>query len=205
MVNHVLCFENKGEIVGVSNPHSHGQVYATNFVFKTIRDELAASERYSNETGHTLFCDIIKAEQKDGRRILYEDERVIAFIPYFARYAYEVYIAPKRRVSHIHALNDNEVLSLVLALKQITVRYDNLWQMSFPYVMSLHQAPTDGANYTSYHFFLAFHPPLRRPDVQKFLAGPEIGGGNFVSDTLPEEKAAELRAVSILHYRESEA
>ncbi len=203
-VRHVLCFENKGEIVGVSNPHPHGQVYATNFVFKTIGDELAASQRYSNETGHTLFHDIIEAEQKDGRRLLYEDEYVIAFIPYFARYAYEIYLAPKRRVPHIHSLNDSEIVSLAQALKQITVRYDNLWQMSFPYVMSLHQAPIDGADYRAYHFFIAFHPPLRRPNVQKFLAGPEIGGGNFVSDTLPEAKAAELQAVSTIHYRAKE-
>lgn len=204
LVNYVLCFENKGDIVGVSNPHPHGQLYATSFVFKTIEGELAASERYRKESGRTLFCAIIEAEQKDGRRILYEDEYMIAFVPYFARYAYEVYIAPKRRVPYIHALNDSEILSLALALKQITVRYDNLWQMSFPYVMSLHQAPTDGTDYSSYHFFLAFHPPLRRPNVQKFLAGPELGGGNFVSDTLPEEKAAELRAVPTRHYRESE-
>jgi UDPglucose--hexose-1-phosphate uridylyltransferase len=203
-VKHVLCFENKGEIMGVSNPHPHGQVYATNFVFKTIEEELVASHRYYKETGQTLFDGIIRAELADGRRILYEDEHALAFVPYFARYAYEVYLAPKRRVSHIHELNDDEVVSLARALKQITVRYDNLWQMSFPYVMSLHQAPSDGDDYRAYHFFLAFHPPLRRPNVQKFLAGPEIGGGNFVSDTLPEEKAAELQAVSTVHYRERE-
>lgn len=204
IVKHVLCFENKGEIVGVSNPHPHGQVYATNFVFKTMKDEMVASRRYFNETGKTLFADIIAAEQADGRRILYEDEHVIAFVPYFARYAYEVYIAPKRQVAHIHALNDAEIEALARALKNVTTRYDNLWQMSFPYVMPLHQAPTDGGDYPYYRFFIAFHPPLRLPDVQKFLAGPEIGGGNFVSDTLPEAKAAELLAVPTTHYRESE-
>jgi UDPglucose--hexose-1-phosphate uridylyltransferase len=200
-VHHVHCFENKGDIVGVSNPHPHGQVYATNFVFKTIADEVVASLRYHHDTGRGLFDDLILAEQKDGRRILFEDEQVIAFVPYFARYAYEVYLAPKRRVPHIHALNNDEVVSLARALKELTVRYDNLWKMPFPYVMALHQAPTDGAAYRFYHCFLAFHPPLRRPQVQKFLAGPEIGGGNFISDTLPEEKAAELLAVSTLHYR----
>jgi UDPglucose--hexose-1-phosphate uridylyltransferase len=201
-VNHVLCFENKGEVVGVSNPHPHAQVYATNFVFKTIETELLASQRYCNEQGRLLFSDIITAEQQDGRRILYEDDYVIAFVPYFARYAYEVYIAPKRSVPHIHALNDAEVEALAHALKQVTVRYDNLWQMSFPYVMPLHQAPTDGGDYSAFHFFIAFHPPLRQPNVMKYLAGPEIGGGNFVSDTAPEDKAAELLMVSDVHYRE---
>jgi UDPglucose--hexose-1-phosphate uridylyltransferase len=201
-VKHILCFENKGEVVGVSNPHPHGQIYATNFVFKTIEQELLASQRYQQETGRTLFEDIIRAEQADGQRILYEDEFTIAFVPYFARYAYEVYIAPKRRVPHIHALREQEVSSLAQALKNVTVRFDNLWQMPFPYVMPLHQAPTDGGDYPTFHFFIAFHPPLRRPTVLKYLAGPEIGGGNFISDTSPEVKAAELLAVPTIHYRE---
>jgi UDPglucose--hexose-1-phosphate uridylyltransferase len=201
-INHILIFENKGDVVGVSNPHPHGQVYATNFVFKTIETELAASQRYMQETEHDLFTDIIAAEQKDGRRILYEDEFVIAFVPYFARYAYEVYVAPKRRVSYIYDLSDTEMESLARALKNATVRFDNLWRMSFPYVMPLHQAPSDGGDYRAYRFFIAFHPPLRRPNVLKYLAGPEIGGGNFVSDTLPEEKAAELLALPTVHYRD---
>jgi UDPglucose--hexose-1-phosphate uridylyltransferase len=199
-VKHVLCFENKGEVVGVSNPHPHGQIYATNFVFNTIAVELSASIRYENETGRGLFDDIIRAEQKDGRRILYEDERVIAFVPYFARYAYEVYVAPKRRVAHVFDLTSDETMSLAMALKDVTVRFDNLWQISFPYVMPLHQAPTDGGDYRSFHFFVAFHPPLRQPGLLKYLAGPEIGGGNFLSDSSPEVKAAELRALSSVHY-----
>jgi UDPglucose--hexose-1-phosphate uridylyltransferase len=203
-VRHVLVFENKGEVVGVSNPHPHGQIYATNFVFKTMETELGAMERYRQETGRGLFADIIAAEQQDGRRVLFEDEHSIAFVPYFARYAYEVYVAPKRAVPHVLALADAEVESLAAALKAVTVRYDNLWRMSFPYVMPLHQAPTEGGDYRAFHFFIAFHPPLRRPNLAKFLAGPEVGGGNFLSDTSPEAKAAELRAVAPVHYREQD-
>ncbi len=202
-VKHVLCFENKGEVVGVSNPHPHGQVYATNFVFKTIETELGASQRYLRETGRPLFADIIAAEEADGRRILYQDAHAIAFVPYFARYAYEVYVAPRRSVPHIHALDAAEVSSLARALKDVTVRFDNLWQMPFPYVMPLHQAPADGDDYRAFHFFIAFHPPLRRPNVLKYLAGPEIGGGNFLSDTSPETKAAELQAQPATHYAQT--
>lgn len=202
-INHILCFENKGEPVGVSNPHPHGQIYATNFVFKTMETELNAGNRYFAETGRVLFQDIIRAEQTDGRRILYEDDLVIAFVPYFARYAYEVYITPKRTVPHISKLIPAEVEALAKGLKDITVRMDNLWQQSFPYVMPLHQAPTDGSNYNNFHFFIGFLPPLRRPNLLKYLAGPEIGGGNFLSDTLPEAKAAELKAVSTVHYLET--
>lgn len=200
-VKHLLFFENKGEVAGVSNPHPHGQIYATNFVFKTTETELLASQRYLNETGQQLFSAIIAAEQRDGRRILYEDEFSIAFVPYFARYAYEVYVAPKRCVAHVSDLTVQEITSLAQALKNVTVRFDNLWRMSFPYVMALHQAPMDVAS-DSFHFFIAFHPPLRQPGRLKYLAGPEIGGGNFISDTLPEEKAAELQQQSTVHYRE---
>jgi len=124
-VEHVLCFENKGVVVGVSNPHPH-----------------------------------------------------------------------------VFGLNDGEASSLAAALKDVTVRFDNLWQTSFPYVMALHQAPAK-AGVDAYHFYIAFHPPLRRPSLLKYLAGPEIGGGNFVADTSPEEKAMELRTLPALHHASS--
>jgi UDPglucose--hexose-1-phosphate uridylyltransferase len=199
-VKQILIFENKGEVVGVSNPHPHGQIYATNFTWKTFDTELEAQHRYARETSRALFSDIIDAERRDGRRVLYEDEHTIAFVPYFARYAYEVYVAPKHRVPHVSALSDAEAESLARALKDVTVRYDNLWRQPFPYVMPLHQAPTDGGDYRDFHFFIGFLPPLRRPGTIKYLAGPEIGGGNFLSDTSPEEKAAELRAQPREHY-----
>ena len=204
-VKQVLIFENKGEVVGVSNPHPHGQIYATNITWKIFDVELDAQRRYARESnGRALFGDIIDAERRDGRRVLYEDDHVIAFVPYFARYAYEVYVAPTRRVPHVDSLSDAESQSLARALKEITVRYDNLWRQPFPYVMPLHQAPTDGGDYRDFHFFVGFLPPLRRPGNIKYLAGPEIGGGNFLSDTSPEEKAAELRAQPTVHYRERE-
>ncbi|GAB4126301.1 MAG: galactose-1-phosphate uridylyltransferase [Roseiflexaceae bacterium] len=195
-VNQVLIFENRGEVVGVSNPHPHGQIYATNFTWKTFDTELHAQQRYQREKGRSLFADIIAAEQRDGRRILHEDEHTIVFVPYFARYAYEVYLAPKRSVPHLYLLNDAESESMARALQDLTRRFDNLWQQPFPYVMPLHQAPTDGGDYRDFHAFLGFLPPYRRPNTLKFLAGPEIGGGNFLSDTEPEVKAAELRAAS---------
>jgi UDPglucose--hexose-1-phosphate uridylyltransferase len=200
-VNHVLTFENKGEVVGVSNPHPHGQIYATNFVFKYIETEAAAGKRFLDETGRVLFQEIIAAEQKDGRRIICENENAIAFLPHFARYAYEVYVAPKRSHPGISSLSEKEAGDLAAVLLGVLVRFDNLWQTSFPYVMTLHQAPTDGGDYRSFHFHIEFHPPLRKPNLLKYLAGPEIGGGNFLSDTSPEEKAAELRALSTTHYK----
>jgi UDPglucose--hexose-1-phosphate uridylyltransferase len=164
-VNYVLAFENKGDVVGVSNPHPHAQIYATNFVFRTIEVELQASAEHLAEHGRVLFSDIIDAEERDGRRILVE-------------------------------LDD-----FASVLRRTLVRMDNLWRMSFPYVMVLHQAPTDGAPHPGFHFHIQIHPPLRKPGLLKYLGGPELGGGNFLNDTAPEDKAAELRAASEIHYR----
>ena len=201
-VKHVLIFENKGEVVGVSNPHPHCQIYATNFVFKTIETEARVSREYLKQTGRVLFHDIINAEQETRTRIITENETAISFVPYFARYAYEVFVAPKKTHPNIATLSAAEIFDFASVLKDVLVRFDNLWQMSFPYVMPLHQAPTDGGDYSGFHFHLEFHPPLRKPDLLKFLAGPEVGGGNFLSDTSPEEKAAELRAQATVHYKD---
>jgi len=198
-VSYVLIFENKGEAVGVSNPHPHGQIYATNFTFKYIETELAAGRRHLDATGRVLFQDILTAERQDGRRILVQHGSAIAFVPYFARYAYETYVAPLRSVPTIADLDDHERRDLAVVLRDVVIRFDNLWRMPFPYVMVLHQAPVKG-DASGSHFHIEFHPPLRRPNLLKYLAGPEIGGGNFLSDTLPEEKAAELAAAGGPHY-----
>jgi len=202
-INHVLIFENKGEAVGVSNPHPHCQIYATNFVFKTIETEARASERHLRETGRVLFQDILKAEIDDSRRIICETDAAIAFMPYFARYAYEVYVAPKETHATIATLGPWELNELAQTLKALLVKLDNLWRMPFPYVMALHQSPTKGELRKGFHFHIEIHPPLRRPNLLKYLAGPEIGGGNFLSDTAPEEKAAELQGQTSAHYKAS--
>ncbi len=200
-VNHVLIFENKGKVVGVSNPHPHNQIYATNFVFKTIQIEIDAAARYWREHGRVLFADIIATEQAEGRRIIVDNGSAIAFVPYFARYAYETYVAPKNSHQSIADLSPSELDDLAAALQNVLVRFDNLWQLSFPYVLALHQAPTNGKTAQGFHFHIQIHPPLRSPSLLKYLAGPETGGGNFVSDTSPEQKAAELLATSTTHYK----
>ena len=202
-IRHVLIFENKGEVVGVSNSHPHCQIYATNFVFKTIETEARVSRTYLAEKDRVLFQDILAAELQDGRRIICENDSAIGFVPYFARYAYEVFVAPKNTYPSLFALSEDELFDFARILKTVLVKLDNLWQMVFPYVMVLHQAPTDQGDYTGFHFHVEFHPPLRMPNLLKYLAGPEIGGGNFLSDTSPEEKAEELREQPDRHYRTS--
>ncbi len=202
-VRHVLVFENKGEVIGVSNPHPHCQIYGTNFVFKTIENEVAITRRYWEEHRRVPMEDIVAAEQEDGRRILSERDSAVAFVPYFARYAYETFVTPKAAYPSLADLSRGELLDLATVLQETLIRFDNLWKMPFPYVMVLHQAPTDGATHDGFHFHIEIHPPLRKPNLLKYLAGPEIGGGSFLSDTSPEDKAAELRAQSVVHYRHS--
>jgi UDPglucose--hexose-1-phosphate uridylyltransferase len=200
-VRHVLMFENRGEVVGVSNPHPHCQIYATNFVFRTIELEAEATAAYLTEHGRVLFRDIIAAEESDGRRIIASSGAAIAFVPYFARYAYETFVAPRATHANIAGLSSSEISDLATVLGETLVRMDNLWRMPFPYVMALHQAPVDDADHEGFHFHVEIHTPLRKPGLLKYLAGPEIGGGNFLNDTAPEDKAAELRATPATHYR----
>ncbi|MBK8095841.1 MAG: galactose-1-phosphate uridylyltransferase [Planctomycetes bacterium] len=199
-IAHVLIFENKGDVVGVSNPHPHGQIYATNFVFTTIANEVAAGREHFAAHRRALWEDIVATEVVDGRRLIAGNADAVAFVPYFARYAYETFVGPRRAVPSIADLTDDERRALAAVLHEVLVRFDNLWRLSFPYVMALHNAPTDGHDHAGFGFHIEFHPPLRKPGLLKYLAGPEIGGGSFLADTAPEDKAAELRAVPAVHY-----
>ena len=196
-IEHILVFENKGEIVGASSPHAHCQIFATNFPFKAILDEAEAAERHRHETGRVLFQDVIRTEIADGRRLLEENASAIAFVPYFARWPYEVYVSPREPHESIVSLSPKERLEFGRAMKGVLQRYERLWGMPFPYVMVLHQAPIDGRPHPSFHFHAEFHPPLRRPGLRKYLAGPEIGAGTFLNDTSPEATAAALRATGV--------
>jgi len=196
----VLMFENKGEVVGVSNPHPHCQIYATNFLFKTFEVESAASAAHLADTGRPLFQDVIAAEESDGRRLLVSSDQSVSFVPFFARYPYETYVAPRETHPNLAGLTAGEVEDLAEVLRETLVRLENLWRMPFPYVMVFHQMPP-GNGAEGYHFHLQIQPPLRKPGLRKYLAGPELGGGNFLNDTSPEAKAAELQAVSSAHYK----
>lgn len=201
-IESVLFFENCGEICGVSNPHPHGQIYATSFRYDVVSRHLTAANRHYEATGNVLYADILDAEQHHGGRLIAEREHAVAFVPWFARYAYEVHVAPRRTVPHITALNDDEAADLAAVLNEVLVRYDNLWKTNLPYLMTLQQAPVDGATYSQFHFHIQLYPPLRKPGLLKYVAAHETGGGNFLADTVPDESAAALRAVQASHWTE---
>lgn len=203
-VRGVLMFENKGEVVGVSNPHPHSQIYATNFQFRTLEVEATAAVEHWAENRRSLLGDVIGAEEADGRRVIASSSQAISFVPYFARYPYETYVAPREAHPHLADLSPNEIDDFAQVLRETLIRFDNLWRMPFPYVLVFHQLPV-GAPSKGMHFHIQVHPPLRKPGLLKYLAGPEIGGGNFLNDTSPEIKAAELQAVPSVHYKSDAA
>lgn len=199
-IHSVLVFENKGEAVGVSNPHPHCQIYATDFAFKLVDHQINIADQYQTLHNKNVFEEIISNEKSDRIRILAENDHAIAFIPFFARYAYEVMIFPKNHHQSLISLTPPEITDLTEVFHQVVRRMDLNFQMDFPYVMSVMQAPVDGNQYPNFRMHLWLQPPYRQPGLIKYLAGPEIGAGNFMADTMPEDKAAELRNINLNEY-----
>ena len=196
-IEYVFPFENRGVEVGVTLSHPHGQIYAYPFVPPIPARELAEQLAHRKAHGRGLLEDLIRAEIEDGRRLLYAGPRAVAFLPVCARYAYEVWVAPRRAAISVADVTPEERADLARALKTVLLKYDRLWSKPFPYVLVFHQAPTDGHPHPEAHLHLEFYPPLRMEGRLKYLAGSELGAGTFTADTLPEDKAAELRAIDV--------
>jgi UDPglucose--hexose-1-phosphate uridylyltransferase len=194
-VKYVFVFENRGEEVGVAIDHPHGQIYAYPFVPPVVSRELEVSRVYEDTHGRCLLCDSVAEERRDGRRVVAENEFFTAFVPFAARYPYEVHVVSRRHVQSLAEMHDVEHRGLAAMLKAVLVGYDRLFDRPFPYVMAMHQRPTDGHRYDHYHFHVEFYPPLLTATKIKHLGGSEIGAGLFVNDTTPEAKADELREV----------
>lgn len=191
-VEYVYIFENKGEEIGVTLHHPHGQIYALPFVPPFAEAELRASREHHEAEGRCLHCDELKAET-EGPRLLFVEGSVSAFVPHAARWPYEVHVYPRRHVGSIDELDEAERWDLAGALLRVASTYDAHFGFSTPYVMAMHQAPTDGRAWPEAHLHVEFYPPHRRSDRLKHLAGVELGAGTYVNDTRPEETAAQLR------------
>ena len=202
MIKNVLIFENKGKSVGTSNPHPHGQIYATGFVPRIVKQELDAQTAYRRERGGSLMLDLAANEIKVKDRVVLRNEHFVAFIPYFARFAFETYIVPLRKVSRITDLDAAETRSFAEIFRTMLVKFDNLYGMSFPNITMFHNAPTDGApENEEFVFHVEFYPPMRKPETLKYLAGFESGGGNIINPVMPEAAAEQLRKASEVRVR----
>jgi UDPglucose--hexose-1-phosphate uridylyltransferase len=193
-IRYVLIFENKGAVIGVTMPHPHGQIYAFPFIPPRIEKEIAAARAHHRKHHRCVFCDVLKKERRGGQRIIAENDSFTAFIPFYARWPYEVHIFSRRHLGTLEAFRPAEERALAEMLKWVTLKYDNLFNMSFPYMMVLHQAPSRG-RHDYFHFHIEFYPPHRSKEKLKYVASVETGGGSFLNDSLAEEKAAELREI----------
>jgi UDPglucose--hexose-1-phosphate uridylyltransferase len=201
-IRNVLIFENKGKVIGVSNPHPHGQIYATGYIPRIVERQLESFTEYFKRHRTHLLNDILEREIMIRERIVLENEHFVAFIPFFARFVFETYIVPRRHVARITDLTPVELKALASIHRQLIIRFDNLYRMSFPNITMLQNAPTErNSNNDLFHFHVEFYPPMRAPDKLKYLAGFESGGGNIINPVMPETAAAMLREASGVHYK----
>lgn len=193
-IEYVFIFENKGEAIGVTLHHPHGQIYAYPFVPPRPKKELEAAREHRSANGSCLHCDLLSAELDDGRRVVAEGDHFVAFVPFYAHFPYEAHVYARRCAPSIADLDRSERGDLARVLKRLLAGYDDLFGFSLPYMMVMHQAPTDGGDHAGVaHFHVEFYPPNRTADKLKYLAGSETGAGAYVVDALPEETAETLR------------
>jgi UDPglucose--hexose-1-phosphate uridylyltransferase len=196
-VAYVYPFENRGVEVGVTLHHPHGQIYAYPFIPPIPARELQQESAFLKKEGTTLLEWFVNSEITVRRRVLYEGPQVAAFVPVCARYPYEVWIAPRRRIGSVADLHGEARQDFARALKTVLLKYDGLWDRPFPYIMAMHQAPTDGMTHPESHLHIEFYPAYRMRDRLKYLAGSEIGAGVFTADTDPDDAAAQLQSVKV--------
>lgn len=198
----VQVFENRGEAMGASNPHPHGQVWACDFLPNEIATEDRTQRAYYEQHGSSLLVDYAKQEAKKRERIVAENEHWLSVVPYWAVWPFETMLLPRRPVGHLPDLHDDERDALADILKQTLVRYDNLFETSFPYSMGWHGAPMNGEPNTHWQLHAHFYPPLlRSATVRKFLVGFELLS-EVQRDLTPEQAAARLAALPAIHYTE---
>ena len=200
-IHHVQIFENKGSVMGCSNPHPHGQIWAQSSIPSTVVKTQENLKSYFEKNGTSLLEDYVKRELEVNERIILENENFVALVPFWAVWPYETMIISKRKAENILQFSDSEKLSLAEIIKNLTIKYDNLFEISFPYSAGIHQSPTDGKPHPEWHFHMHFYPPLlRSAEVKKFMVGYEMLA-EPQRDITPEQSAEILKNVSLLHYK----
>lgn len=201
-IRYVQVFENKGALMGCSNPHPHSQVWATEHIPNEPAKEMERQRAYFNEHNRPLLVDYLAQEQQAKERIIYANDHFTALVPFWAVWPFEVLVLPHRNVPRLHDLTSAEVSALAQVFKQVTIRYDNLFEISFPYSMGFHQAPFDGQPHPEWTLHAHFYPPLlRSATVRKFMVGYEMLGMPQ-RDITPEAAVQRLNTLSDVHYKQ---
>jgi UDPglucose--hexose-1-phosphate uridylyltransferase len=202
-IANVQIFENKGAIMGCSNPHPHGQLWAQSSIPDEISIRTRHQEAYHKKHQSSLLADYLDQELEDGNRIVCSNKHFICLVPFWAVWPFETMIVPLRHFQAVTDMNSKEVQSFAEMLSEITIRYDNLFQCSFPYSAGMQQRPVDGGHYPGWHFHYSFYPPLlRSATVKKFMVGYEMFA-NPQRDITPEQAAARLRDQPTVHYKKT--
>lgn len=202
-INYVQIFENKGAMMGASNPHPHGQIWAQRTVPADPAKETVQQAAYFAEHGRSLLSAYLEVELQEKTRVVLENEHFVVLVPFWAVWPYETLVVSRRHVTSIEQLSSEEKDAFAAILKQLTIRYDNLFQISFPYSAGLHQRPTDGQAHESWHLHMHFYPPLlRSATVRKFMVGYELLA-NPQRDVTPEFAADRLRSLPEVHYKQA--
>ena len=200
-IRYVQVFENKGAMMGCSNPHPHSQIWSTAHIPNEPAKELVCQEEYRSQHGSCLLCDYVQAELEQGERIVAQNDYFVALVPFWAVWPFEVMLVSRRHCGSLADLTPAEVGCLADIMQQVTVHYDNLFEISFPYSMGFHQAPFDGKSYPGHHFHAHYYPPLlRSATVRKFMVGFEMLSMPQ-RDITAELAAARLREMPAVHYK----
>ena len=203
-INHIQIFENKGAVMGCSNPHPHGQIWAEEFIPDLPASEILNQRKYFDKHGTPMLGDYAEYENEKKERIIYENSSFIAVVPYWAVWPFETMILPVKHITSIDQLGKSETADFADAFKKVTVKYDNLFKTSFPYSMGIHQSPVDGKDYSFTRMHVHFAPPLlRSATVKKFMVGYELMAMPQ-RDITPEKSAEILKVLPDVHYLESE-
>ncbi len=196
-IRYVYIFENRGEAVGATIPHPHGQLYAFPYVPQKLQIELDNSKRYFGENGRCLLCDMNAEESRFGKRVVTENESFVAYLPYFTDYPYGVFVCAKRHFGSLTDMTAAEKDGLAETLRLVTGAFDKRFDVSFPYMMAMHQTPVNSPEYAGaekyFHFHIEFYPPMRAKDKLKFYASSEMGAWAAANPSKVEETAEELR------------
>ncbi len=199
-INYVQIFENKGSVMGCSNPHPHGQIWAQSSIPTQVEKTQKSFRSYFEKNKTSLLKDYLEQELKLQERIVMESDHFVVLVPFWATWPYETMIISKRHFGNIIAMNKEETTEFAEIIKGITVKYDNLFETSFPYSSGIHQAPTDRISHPEWHFHMHFYPPLlRSATVKKFMVGYEMLG-EAQRDISPEQSAKILRDLPTIHY-----
>jgi UDPglucose--hexose-1-phosphate uridylyltransferase len=200
-ISWVQIFENRGAMMGASNPHPHCQIWASSNLPNEAAKEQASLSAYHLTHGHSLLGDYLEMELEAGERLVCQNDHFAVVVPFWAIWPFETLVISKRPISGLDKLNDEERDGLAAILKLLTTRYENLFEVSFPYSAGFHQRPTDGLSHPEWHLHMHFFPPLlRSARVRKFMVGYEMLG-TPQRDITPEAAAEQLRGLSDIHYR----